>query len=221
MTPTNRHSDTDDGGREKTITNKGPKYGPLLPVGEGGVSSASGSGTEVRFSYLSGNDRHDGSYDVSDYGSSWVTDGIAQGVRARSLGLPDDAIDGYDLNEIALRSVGEGTQVPPKLFEGGQIERDQNSTAGTNPSSDTGQIRSGNYSRRTTVGHPLSVGANSGGTIGSTGNQTVKEIDLSRARELLRLYGQPYQYFGEDTDTVKKRVLGMLTNNPNSFLLGS
>ena len=113
-----------------------------------------------------------------------MAEDIARGIRARALRLPSNMVKGYSLGDIVPSTLREETPPPPKLYE-----PDQNSTAGIDPASDTGQALLGNCQRIKTMGQLLSGGLDIDDTAGS--DEEKIEKDLSRVKALLRLHGQP------------------------------
>ena len=134
-----------------------------------------------------------------------MSENIAWAIRAKSQGLPYDVVEGYNLHELVPSTVGEETPPPPELYE-----PDQNSAAGIDPATDTGQALSGNCSGRKTVGQVLS---NSMEVDGTAGSDAILERDLSGVKDLLRLHGQPTHVFGENIISARLRLRELLSRN--------
>ena len=187
MALTIRWDSTDYGGvEEEPPPERGPKLGPLLPVGERGAPLPSDSGTTPEFSYVDKNDQLT-EFDVNylQYGTNWKEEDLARSLDSKLQGAATDNTDHLDPNLLAPSSVGEATQMPPALLEGDGNGKEESGTAGTDSTtSDTGKTLLRNASPRKCIGHPISEGTESGGTVGSHG-----QTEFSAARDLLRLHG--------------------------------
>ena len=80
----------------------------------------------------------------------------------------------------------------------------------------------GSCQRRKTIGQHLSVGLDSGGTAGSTGNKIDigrELMDSSGVKTLLRMHMEHARRFSENFEAVWDQLIEIMSNKPDSFLM--